>query len=256
MILNGTPIVDRKQPIHQNSAFATAYTNGNKNGEVYDKIHQGLSDANSAYAQGPLDSSPGNHVIYNTISSQIPLAPIAICGLALRLPGGIRNANAFWECLRDGKDMRGPIPPDRYNIEGFSDSLGEKGAIKTPFGYFLEEKLACLDTSFFTMTRSELERADPQQRQLLEVTRECLENAGEVNYRGKSIGCYVGTFGEDWLQMSAKESQHSGGYVLTGHSDLMIANRVSFEYDFQGPRYVVSTAHWYLCLANRLPAWS
>ena len=86
------------------------------------------------------------------------------------------------------------------------------------------------------MTKNELEKTDPQQRQILEVTRECLENAGEVNYREKLVGCYVGTFGEDWLQISTKESQHAGGYTMTGHGDLMIANRVSYEYDFQGPR--------------------
>jgi acyl transferase domain-containing protein len=71
---------------------------------------------------------------------------------------------------------------------------------------------------------------------LLEVTRECLEDAGEVNYRGQLIGCYVGTFGDDWLLMSAKDSHQSDGYSVTGHLDLMIANRVSYEYDFRGPR--------------------
>lgn len=162
--------------------------------------------------------------------------PIAICGLALRLPGRIDSAEAFWDVLVNGKDTRAPIPASRYNPKGFDDSLGHKGAIKTQYGYFINEDISTLDTSFFSMTQSELEKTDPQQRQILEVTRECLEDAGEVDYRGKSIGCYIGTFGEDWLQMSAKESQHTGGYIMTGHGDLMIANRVSFEYDLQGPR--------------------
>ena len=161
---------------------------------------------------------------------------IAICGMAMRLPGGIRDSEAFWDVLVNGKDTRGPIPEDRYNANGFTDEIGPKGAIKTQSGYFLQDDLSALDTSFFTLTKTELERTDPQQRQLLQVTRELLENAGEVNYRGKLIGCYVGTFGEDWLQMSAKENQHAGGYILTGHSDLMLANRISFEYDLKGPR--------------------
>ena len=38
--------------------------------------------------------------------------------------------------------------------------------------------------------------------------------------------------------MSARETQHSGGYIVTGHGDLMISNRVSYEYDLRGPRYV------------------
>ena len=157
---------------------------------------------------------------------------IAVCGLALRLPGGIRDADTFWNALLDGKDMRSTIPPTRYNIAGFQSSSS------SAYGYFLDEDLAALDTSFFNMRRGELESADPQQRQLLEVTRECLENAGETGYRGKSIGCYVGTFGEDWMQMMYKDDQHLGSTAAGTMPDLMLANRISYEFDLQGPRYV------------------
>lgn len=165
-----------------------------------------------------------------------PTAPIAVCGMAMRLPGGIRDAGGFWDMLVSGRDARAPIPCDRYNTEGFNNSLGAKGAIETAWGYFLDEELATIDTSFFSMTRHEVERLDPQQRQVLEVARECLDNAGEVEYRGKTIGCYVGTFGEDWLQVIIKESQPSGRNLLPGYSDLMVANRISYELDLHGPR--------------------
>ena len=148
---------------------------------------------------------------------------IAICGLAMRLPGGVNNATRFWDVLVNGQDLRGRIPGSRYNAIGFSDAMGKKGVIKTQHGYFLDEDLGTFDTSFFAMARQELEKIDPQQRQLLEVTRECLENAGEMDYRGKLIGCYVGTFGDDWLYSQSKENQHTGGYNhLAG--DLMLAN--------------------------------
>ena len=163
-------------------------------------------------------------------------APIAICGLALRLPGDIRNAEGFWDLLVNGHDARSPIPTNRYNTEGFDKRLRTKGAIETRFGYFLEDDLAALDSSFFSMTIDELKKTDPQQRKILEVARECLESAGEVNYRGKPIGCYVGTFSEDWLHIGAKDPQYSGQYVMNGHLDFMIANRISYEYDFCGPR--------------------
>lgn len=151
----------------------------------------------------------------------------------MRLPGGIRDEAAFWDVLVNGKDLVTPIPSDRWNADAFGPKLGKRGAIKTQYGYFLTEDLSCLDASFFTMTKSELEKVDPQQRQMLEVTRECLESAGEVSYRGKPIGCYVGTFGEDWLHSIAKETQTTG---FSGSGDLMIANRVSYEFDFTGPR--------------------
>jgi acyl transferase domain-containing protein len=159
--------------------------------------------------------------------------PIAICGMAMRLPGGIHNEGDLWEALLNGKDMRTTIPADRWNASGFGPKLGKRGAIMTQHGYFLTDDLSRLDASFFSMTKSDLEKTDPQQRQILEVTRECLENTGEVNYRGKAIGCYVGTFGEDWLHSIAKEPQTTD---FSGNNDLMIANRVSYEFDFKGPR--------------------
>ena len=189
-------------------------------------------------SSSPIPSYDSNSNTLSTSSSEpdrIP-TPVAICGLALRLPGGIKDGNALWDFLMDGRDARAPIPSNRYNAEGFDGRLGTKATIETQYGYFLDHEVGNIDTSFFTMTSSELAKTDPQQRQLLEITRECLENAGEVDYRGKMIGCYVGSFGEDWLRMGAKDSQHSGRYLTTGHSDLMLANRISYEYDLCGPR--------------------
>jgi len=163
---------------------------------------------------------------------------VAICGVGLRLPGGIRSGTDLWNFLKNGNDARSPIPESRYKIQGFDESLGGKDFNKTKHGYFIEDDISKLDTSFFTMSKNELDQTDPQQRLLLEVARECLEDAGEVNYRGQSIGCYVGTFAEDWIVMSAKDSHQGGGYSVTGHPDLMIANRVSYEYDLRGPRYL------------------
>nr|ALQ33019.1 putative polyketide synthase [Fusarium succisae] len=166
---------------------------------------------------------------------------IAICGIALRLPGGISNCQDYWDLLFHGLDARRPIPSSRFNIDGFNDTLGGKDSIKTRHGYFIEDDLSRLDASFFSLTKNELERVDPQQRLLLEVTHECLEDAGEINYRGKQVGCYVGTFGDDWLIMNAKEPLQGGLYATTGGADLMMANRISYEYDFQGPSMVIKT---------------
>lgn len=178
------------------------------------------------------DSRPG------TPASAAPA--VAICGMALRLPGGVRDAETFWHTLVTKQDLRGPVPPDRYNAAGHNGKRGKRSAINAEFGYFLDEDLGALDTSFFSMSRKEVERSDPQQRLLLEIAREALESAGEADFRGKDIGCYVGTFGEDWLQLEAREQQHMGGYLLLGHGDYMLANRVSYEYDLKGPRYVAA----------------
>ena len=164
------------------------------------------------------------------------VAPIAVCGVGLRLPGGIHDCNSFWDFLVEGKDAQTAISPTRYNISGFDDALDGKNPIGTRNGYFLAEDLAAFDGAFFSMTKAEVEKCDPQQRKLLEVTRECLEDAGETNYRGQNIGCYIGNFGQDWMEMSLKEPQHAHNYTTLGYTDFMLANRVTYEFDLQGPR--------------------
>ncbi|KAK7699774.1 Type I Iterative PKS [Diaporthe eres] len=170
------------------------------------------------------------------------IEPIAICGMAMRLPNGIKTPEAYWDVLYNGKDMRSPVPISRYNIKGFNDAMGKTNIIRQQHAYFLEDDLAAFDAGLFTMTRNELEKADPQQRLLLLVVRECLESAGVIDYRGSLTPFFVGTFSEDWLQTQSKEEQHASGYVLTGHLDPMLANRVAFEYDLRGPCFVVKTA--------------
>jgi acyl transferase domain-containing protein len=92
------------------------------------------------------------------------------------------------------------------------------------------------------MTRNEVEACDPQLRKLLEVVHECLDDAGETeaSYRAQNVGCYVGTFGEDWLLIGSKQGQDGEGYRTIG-GDMMLANRVSYEYDFKGPSLVIKT---------------
>ncbi|KAH7083527.1 putative polyketide synthase [Paraphoma chrysanthemicola] len=170
--------------------------------------------------------------------------PIAICGMALRLPGGLASPQDLWNFLLAKGDARGRVPMSRYNVSAFHSTDGKPGSVATEYGYFLDDSvdLGALDTSFFSMTRSEVERADPQQRLLLEVARECFEDAGVTNWRGKTIGCYVGSFGEDWIELFAKETHQYGIHRVVGVGDFALSNRLSYEMDLQGPSMTLRTA--------------
>ena len=163
--------------------------------------------------------------------------PVAIVGMAMRLPGGVHDAEGFWDLLVNKRNGQCRVPSDRYNIDAWYKP-GKAGHVGTQYGYFLEDlDLAHIDASFWSMTKHEAEAMDPQQRLLLEVVYECLENAGEKNWRGKNVGCYVGVFGEDWIDMDSKDVQNHHMYRLIGYGDYITANRVSYEFDFKGPRY-------------------
>ena len=193
------------------------------------------------------DASMENHfedsnksaVILNTSIDASESSPqaIAIIGMAMRLPGGADSTASFWDLIINKRNGRCRVPGDRYNIDAFYDTNGSPGTVNTEYGHFIDNyDLQHFDSSFFSMSKSEVEAVDPQQRMLLEVVRECLENAGKTSWRGDNIGCYVGTFGEDWLDLGAKDTQSSGIYRITGSGDFLLGNRVSYEFDFKGPR--------------------
>ncbi|TRX93498.1 hypothetical protein FHL15_005470 [Xylaria flabelliformis] len=165
--------------------------------------------------------------------------PIAIIGMAMRLPGRVRNGEDFWNLLSQKRDGLCNIPPGRFNMNGFVDTSGLPGTIPTEKAYFLEDvEIQEFDPSVFSIPKKELERLDPSQRQLLQVAYECMENAGLSAWRGRNFGCYIGCFGEDWQDLNAKETQHSGGYRGTGYGDFVLSNRISYEFDLRGPRQV------------------
>ncbi|KAK1979840.1 KR domain-containing protein [Colletotrichum cereale] len=191
----------------------------------------------------PLTDLPSDGQPALPASAALGTEPIAVCGMALRLPGGISTPEEFWQFLIEKKDARGLIPPTRFNASSYYSESAKPGHIKTQHGYFLDESvdLAALDTTFFRMPRSEVERADPQQRLLLELTRECLESAGETDYRGKTVGTFVGCFGEDWLETLTKDNEVVGQYKITGYGDFMLSNRLAYEYDLKGPSMTIRT---------------
>jgi len=166
------------------NCLAIGHTNGDMNGQT----------------------TPPLHLVENAPTR---FEPIAVCGMACRLPGGIHSPQQLWEFLIAKRDARGAVPESRYNSSTHYSANGKPGTINSEYGYFLDEdvKLDSLDTSFFTISKTELERTDPQQRQLLEVARECIDDACEVNWRGSNTGVYAGNFGEDWSDMFAKDSQ-------------------------------------------------
>jgi acyl transferase domain-containing protein len=157
--------------------------------------------------------------------------PVAIVGMAMRLPGNIDSPTKFWELLVNHGDAVGPVPTDRYKRHSKS------GPLSADKGYFLGDRdLSQMDPSFFSMSKAELEQLDPHHRLLLEVVYESFESAGETSWRGKNVGCYVGFSGEDWNDLQAKDPQDFPMYRMTGSFDFALANRISYEYDLRGPR--------------------
>ncbi|KAL4744332.1 hypothetical protein BDW72DRAFT_212821 [Aspergillus terricola var. indicus] len=193
---------------------------------------------------GSSEPGVGSNGTSQTMVGVISDLPVAICGMAVRLPGGLASPQDFWDFLVTKGDARGRVPKSRYNIDAYHSTSGRPGTIATEYGYFLDEsvKLGSLDASRFSLSRAELEFAGPEQRLMLEVVREALDDAGEVDFKGSVTGCYMGSYGEDWLEMQNRDHQQTGVNRVDGYSDFMPSSRVSYEMDFRGPTMTIRTA--------------
>ena len=165
--------------------------------------------------------------------------PIAIIGMGCRLPGA-ENAQEFWRLLRDGTDATREIPAGRWDLDACYDPTpGTPGKMYTRRGGFLE-RIDTFDPGFFGISPREAVTMDPQQRFLLEVTWEALENANLTIDRlaGVPAGVFVGMCAYDYSQLPVGLDF----YGHTGNSPGVAAGRLSYTLGLTGPCLTVDTA--------------
>src|SRR4051812_2849706 len=123
-----------------------------------------------------------------------PREPIAIIGVGCRFPGGANDSEQFWRLLTDGVDAITDVPEDRWHLRAFYDpDPAAPGKTYARRGGFISG-VDQFDASFFGMSPRDATRADPQQRVLMEVTYEAIEDAGMAPARvaGTSTGVFIG----------------------------------------------------------------
>lgn len=183
----------------------------------------------------------------NTDRSGTSLEPLAIVGIGCRFPGDSDSVASFWKLLCDGVDATRTVPETRWNATRFWDPNPAKvGKIVTCRGGFLSE-IDQFDPQFFGISPREAHSMDPQQRLLLEVTWEALEDGGipADQLAGTDVGVFVGGFTLDYqlLQNQGRDSRYRfKAHSATGMMMTMLANRISFAFDFRGPSMSVDTA--------------
>nr|WP_307828498.1 polyketide synthase Pks13 [Antrihabitans sp. YC2-6] len=169
---------------------------------------------------------------------------IAIVGLSTRFPGAGTTPTETWDFLIGGGDGISDLPPGRWD-EFLSDPVAAAAvaAANTRGGYLDDVK--GFDAEFFAMSPTEVERVDPQQRLAMELTWEALEHARipASSLKGAQVGVFIGTSSHDFTLLSALDPKKGETpYALTGAATSIVANRVSYFYDFRGPSVAVDTA--------------
>jgi polyketide synthase 12/myxalamid-type polyketide synthase MxaB len=171
---------------------------------------------------------------------------VAIIGMSCRFPAGANSPEEFWRLLVEGRNAIGDIPASRWDRQAYYDPDGSApGKMNTTRGGFLDTPVDRFDPAFFSISPKEAADMDPQQRILLELTWEALEDAGIVpaSLRGGGTGVFVGVSTTDYSDISVRcNIDHATSYSLTGSCYSALAGRISFIFGLQGPSLAIDTA--------------
>ncbi len=183
------------------------------------------------------------------IAEKADVEPIAVVGMACRLPGGVSTPDDYWQLLHDGVSGVIRVPEDRWDADAyFSEDHTRPGTICNREGGFLTSwRPDEFDAEFFGISPREAVAMDPQQRLLLEVSWEALENAGVTPkaIRNSQTGIYVGLTTSDYYWLSTDgvvRPEDFDPYLPFGNASNFAAGRLSYFLGVHGPAVVLDTA--------------
>jgi len=162
-------------------------------------------------------------------------AHIAVVGMGFIFPSGMTSADAFWQALASGTDLVGPLPPQRHGpsaVPGYPNVAG-----------FLDE-VAAFDAGLFAMNGLEASYTDPQQRLLLQATWAALEDGGfsQTGLADTRTGVFIGAHGNDYLELAVRAGCEVNAYWNAGLNSAVLANRLSYFFNWRGPSVTLNTA--------------
>jgi polyketide synthase 13 len=191
----------------------------------------------------PLDNSADTDDTDWTRSGPVERVDIAVVGLATRFPGDMNSPGETWQALLEGRDAITDLPEGRWSEFTSEPRVAELVAKARTRGGYLKD-IKGFDSEFFALSKTEADNIDPQQRMALELTWEALEYARipASSLRGTAVGVFVGTSVPDYSFLAMSDPTVAHPYAITGTASSIVANRVSYFYDFHGPSIAVDTA--------------
>lgn len=169
--------------------------------------------------------------------------PTAVVGMACRFPGSANCLQTFWDVIKNKIDCITPIPTNRWEsrtLQGLSQTADTQFA---QVGGFIDS-IDRFDATFFGISPREAIEIDPQQRMLLELSWQCMEDAAiapEVLEKLQT-GVFVGVINHDYERLILAEQSEISAYSGLGRSTSIAANRISYCYNFSGPSITIDTA--------------
>lgn len=189
------------------------------------------------------DKISGLKIVHNNKSKQFSNEPVAIVGIGLRFPNA-SNPGEFWDLLINKKNGVSEVPVERWNVDDYyNPGIATPGKMVTKKGGFLKS-IDKFDPHFFGISPREARKIDPQQRLILEVAWETLENAAisPEELMGSNTGVFIGISNNDYTVFQRGNPNELDAYSGTGSAFSIASNRVSYTLDLHGPSISLDTA--------------
>lgn len=196
---------------------------------------------------GGLDNYPTLHsgLSQQEVRAHYTQDPIAVIGFSNRLPGHSDNPTKLWDLLQRGGVAGNEPPPSRWSLKGHFDGSRKPHTVRTPGAMFVENvDVADFDAGFFNISTADAIAIDPQQRQLLEVVYEGIENAGLSleKLNGAQYGCFVGSYAVDYQDIQMRDPEDRVDGMTIGVGRAILSNRISHFLNIKGASMTIDTA--------------
>ena len=205
-------------------------------------INSENQQSDSEEAKSPIATKTEEENVFSSHSRFID-CPIAIVGISGVMPGS-DDLDEFWENILNEKNLVTEIPENRWSWQEYDgDPIKEKNKSYSRWGGFMNN-VDCFDSMFFGITPREAETMDPQQRLLIQEVWRCVENSGckMSDLSGSRTGVFVGCSTKDYVDVMRENDIGTDGYSAAGNSDSILANRISYLFNFTGPSISIDTA--------------
>ncbi|KAE8356273.1 hypothetical protein BDV28DRAFT_116516 [Aspergillus coremiiformis] len=184
-----------------------------------------------------LDLKPGSRIspLHSTPRSYD--GDIAVVGMACRVAGA-DDLEEFWHLLCLGESQHQEMPSVRYRDY---ETPWRPNATRPWFGNFIRD-IDAFDHKFFKKVPREAMSQDPQQRLILQVAYQALEQSGYFNQANinRNIGCYIASCTVDYEHNV--NCHPASAYAATGLLRSFMAGKLSHYFGWRGPAFCVDSA--------------
>jgi len=170
--------------------------------------------------------------------------PVAIIGIGIRAPGGVVDLDSLAELLWNGTDAITRVPPGRWPLDAwFNEDADAPGKMYTREGGFIAD-VDQFDADFFGIAPVEAASMDPQQRLVLELAWEALEDAGHApsSLAGSRAGVFLGIANNDYGRALFAHPELIDPYFSSGNAFSIASGRLSYLLGLHGPAVSIDTA--------------